>query len=134
MCAIQEVNTYKANGLESIYADAPNVLIDDFAAAINQFQNDGLDGLSDSLSSIYVVTDGGSETFTMTLPFRINAFADYSLGKNFYTNFSMSIAPAFSKKCRKEQRHQRVFSTPDMRIIGLVFTYRYPLTPMETLT
>ncbi|MEC7267225.1 MAG: DUF5723 family protein [Bacteroidota bacterium] len=99
-------------GLESIYADAPNVLIDDFAVAINRFQNDGLDGLSDSLSSIYVVTDEGSETFTMTLPFRINAFADYAMGKNFYTNFSMSIAPAFRKNPEKSRDISEFSLTP----------------------
>ena len=100
------------NGLESIYADAPNVLIDDFAAAINQFQNDGLDGLSDSLGSIYVITAPGSETFTMTLPFRINAFADYALGKNFYTNLSMSIAPAFRKNPEKSRDISEFSLTP----------------------
>ena len=48
----------------------------------------------------------------MTLPFRINAFADYALGKNFYTNFSMSIAPAFRKNPEKSRDISEFSLTP----------------------
>jgi outer membrane protein OmpA-like peptidoglycan-associated protein len=95
------------------YADRPDIDIDEtFGAAFEDFGNTGLQNFQDTLASIFVEKQAKKESYNVSLPMKINVYADYNIWKGFYANLGASIAPAFKKNPEKTRGISEFSITP----------------------
>jgi outer membrane protein OmpA-like peptidoglycan-associated protein len=104
----------RARGFDAdYYADRNDIWIDEaFGEAFSDFGNTGLQGFGDTLASLFVENSTDKDFYRMTLPTRINAYADYNIWKGFYVNVTASIAPGFVRNPQKTRSISEFSLTP----------------------
>ncbi|MGB1247981.1 MAG: DUF5723 family protein, partial [Chitinophagales bacterium] len=113
--------------LDKIYADNPFIDIEaTFENAFEDFDQTGFQGFADTLASIFVAEKSDKDGYSMALPMRINAYADYRIWKGFYANFTASIAPAFKKNPHKTNSISEFSLTP--RFESRWFSFYLPVS------
>ena len=96
---------FDANAMDIDFEDV-------FLPALEDFENGGLNTFADTLSQIFNASSSGNPNYSMSLPMRINAYADYNIWRGFYANFTASIAPAFKKNAEKTRGISEFSLTP----------------------
>jgi len=95
------------------YADRPDIDIEaSFGAAFEDFGNTGLQNFQDTLASLFDETQAEKGSYKVSLPMKINIYADYNIWKGFYANLGASIAPAFKKNPEKTRGISEFSITP----------------------
>lgn len=104
----------RARGFDAeYYADRQDIWIEEaFEDAFSDFENTGLQGFGDTLSSLFVQNQSDKDFYRMTLPTRIHAYVDYNIWKGFYANVTAAIAPGFVRNPEKTRGISEFSVTP----------------------
>jgi outer membrane protein OmpA-like peptidoglycan-associated protein len=104
----------RARGLDArFYANVNDLVLERvFSTSFENFDTTGLQGFGDTLSSIFDVSTTKNKKYNMSLPTRINIYADYNIWKGFYANFTASFAPGYLRNPEKTRSLSEFSLTP----------------------
>lgn len=104
----------RARGYDAnFYADVNDIVLERyFSDAFQDFGSSGLQGFNDTLNNVFVTSETKNKKYNMTLPTRINIYADYNIWKGFYANFTASLSPGYVKNPEKTRAISEFSLTP----------------------
>ena len=106
----------------NFYANRQGINLEqNFENSFQDFENTGLQGFNDTLNSLFTVSRDKKKFYNMSLPTRINFYADYNIGYGFFANVTASIAPGYLRNPEKTRAISEFSITPryEHKWIGL---------------
>ncbi len=104
----------RARGYDGdFYANVNDINLErEFQQSFEDFENTGLTAFADTLNVLITLNRSSEDFYNVTLPTRINLYADYNIWKGFYVNFTASIAPGYDQLFSKTSGLSEFSLTP----------------------